>query len=1014
MPLVVSSTTRKAISVIASFWHPRGIHKVRAIVMSADDTELLKEFAVESQEHLSDIENQLLTLESQGDAMDVALVNTVFRAIHSIKGAAGFMGLDTLGGLAHRAEEVLGRLRSSELRPTSVVINTLLRATDRLKELIDEIENSNGQDVSSHITALEDILEGRVDINGQLLSSDASNSEVTNISGSVADSDVADSDVVQQPETREVSKQEKASDNSATSESENSTIEGISINSAAEALREFLVESFDNLEQVERDLLILERDSGCESVLNNVFRNMHTIKGSSGFLGFGKLEKVAHAAENLLAGVRAGQFAFDAQISESLLGAIDTMRKMLFAVENNGTEGVEDHQFTVDFLNAILSVKQPKEAVPPTKPNKPIATQSVTAQSVTAQSATVPAPVEKAPVETAPVEKAIVTAPAADSAATSAVAPKSDSAKADKSSENKNSENKSNESKSNAEMSAADSTIRVDVALLDKLMTRVGELVLARNQILQFNSKLNDAALQNAVQRLNLITSELQEGVMKTRMQPIGNVWTKFPRLVRDLATMCEKQVRIEMEGKETELDKTIIEAIKDPLTHLVRNTVDHGIEKPEVRRQVGKPIEGCLTLKAYHEGGQVNIEIVDDGGGLNIEKIKSKAVEKGLISADEAARMPDREVGNLIFLPGFSTADKVSSVSGRGVGMDVVKTNIEKIGGTVDLQSQQGKGTTIKIKIPLTLAIIPALIVSADGDRYAIPQVNLLELVRLENQIEKPSIEWIQGAPVYRLRGQLLPLVALRHELELRNVGEPMRSDCLNIVVLRADDRQFGLVVDKINDSEEIVVKPLSKQLKNVPIYAGTTIMGDGRVALILDVMGLAHSAHVISGPKDRGTTETAEHNSAARSRLQTLLVMQVGTDRKFALPLSQVTRLEKIPTDIIEIAGDQEVVQYRGEILPLIRLANCMGVVSVQSELNLLDVVVYTKGNRSVGLVVDQITDIVETDVVSQRASNRPGLTCSAVVQGHITDVLDLPTIIQMADPSFFNEMEEAPLCD
>lgn len=996
MPLVVASKTRKAISVIASFWHPRGIHKVRAIVMSADDTELLKEFAVESQEHLSDIENQLLTLESQGDAMDVALVNTVFRAIHSIKGAAGFMGLDTLGGLAHRAEEVLGRLRSSELRPTSVVINTLLRATDRLKELIDEIEISNGQDVSSHITALEDILEGRVDINGQRPSADASTSGSSNMSGVEVDSDVID-----QPEILEVSKQEQAANNSATadksasSESEDPTIEGISSNSAAEALREFLVESFDNLEQVERDLLILERDPGCESVLNNVFRNMHTIKGSSGFLGFGKLEKVAHAAENLLAGVRAGQFAFDAQISESLLGAIDTMRKMLFAVETNGTEGVEDHQFTVDFLNAILSVKQPKQAVPQAKSNKPISTQSVTA----------PAPIETAPIETAPVEKAVVAAPVAASPSTSAVAPKNDSAKADKANENK-----SNDSKSNAEMSAADSTIRVDVALLDKLMTRVGELVLARNQILQFNSKLNDAALQNAVQRLNLITSELQEGVMKTRMQPIGNVWTKFPRLVRDLATMCEKQVRIEMEGKETELDKTIIEAIKDPLTHLVRNTVDHGIEKPEVRRQVGKPIEGCLTLKAYHEGGQVNIEIVDDGGGLNIEKIKSKAVEKGLISADEAARMPDREVGNLIFLPGFSTADKVSSVSGRGVGMDVVKTNIEKIGGTVDLQSQQGKGTTIKIKIPLTLAIIPALIVSADGDRYAIPQVNLLELVRLENQSEKPSIEWIQGAPVYRLRGQLLPLIALRHELDLRNVSEPVRSDCLNIVVLRADDRQFGLVVDKINDSEEIVVKPLSKQLKNVPIYAGTTIMGDGRVALILDVVGLAHSAHVISGSKDRSSSDSGEHSNANRSHLQTLLVMQVGHERKFALPLSEVTRLEKIKTDSIEIAGDQEVVQYRGDILPLIRLSNCMGVSSRQTELDLLDVVVYTKGSRSVGLVVDQITDIVETEVTRTRAGHRTGLTCSAVVEGHVTDVLDLPTIIQMGDPSFFEVEEEA----
>lgn len=339
---------------------------------------------------------------------------------------------------------------------------------------------------------------------------------------------------------------------------------------------------------------------------------------------------------------------------------------------------------------------------------------------------------------------------------------------------------------------------------------------------------------------------------------------------------------------------------------------------------------------------------------------------------------------------------------------MDVVKTNIEKIGGTVDLQSKQGLGTTIKIKIPLTLAIIPALIVTCDSARYAIPQVNLLELVRLEGEQTRKGIEWIQGAPVYRLRGRLLPLVYLRHELGLAKV-EDNADSVVNIVVLRADDRQFGLVVEHINDSEEIVVKPLSKQLKNVSVYSGTTIMGDGRVALILDVMGLAHSAHVISGARDKALTESTDRNSANASEVQTLLVLGVGPDRRFALPIGQVTRLEKIAIESVERADHQEVVQYRGEILPLIRLSDTLGVQSRDMQDSLMDVVVYTEEGRSVGLVVDQIVDIVETELVNTRPAHRAGLIQSAVIQGHVTDLLDLPAVIRMVDPSFFkNEID------
>ena len=409
-------------------------------------------------------------------------------------------------------------------------------------------------------------------------------------------------------------------------------------------------------------------------------------------------------------------------------------------------------------------------------------------------------------------------------------------------------------------------TIRVGVNLLDRLMNLVGELVLARNQLLQFSSMRQDPGFQAVSQRMNLIATELQEEVMKTRMQPIGNVWDKFPRKVRDLALSCHKEVRLEMEGQDTELDCTIIEAIKDPMTHLVRNCIDHGIEPPEVRKQSGKSSTGILKLRAFHEGGQVNIDVTDDGAGLNAERIRQKALERGLITAQSASRLCDRDIFNLIFLPGFPTAEKITNVSGRGVGMDVVKTNVEKIGGTVDVQSTASQGTTAHMKIPLTLAIIPALIVTTAGDRYAVPQVNLLELVRLEGEQARTAIEQVGGAPVYRLRGKLLPLTYLRHKLRAEvNKTSATESQNVNIVVLRADDREFGLVVDEINDTQEIVVKPLGKQLKSINAYAGATIMGDGKVALILDVLGLAQRAKLVSGLSEKAASQTEHYGERA-----------------------------------------------------------------------------------------------------------------------------------------------------
>jgi two-component system chemotaxis sensor kinase CheA len=485
-------------------------------------------------------------------------------------------------------------------------------------------------------------------------------------------------------------------------------------------------------------------------------------------------------------------------------------------------------------------------------------------------------------------------------------------------------------------------------------------------------------------------------------------VWNRFPRIVRDLANVCGKKVTLELDGTETELDRSIIEAIKDPLTHAVRNAVDHGIETQERRRLAGKPPIGRILLRAYHEGGQVNIEISDDGGGLAIDKIRARAVERGLVTAERAARMSEREVGHLIFLPGFSTAEQVTNVSGRGVGMDVVKTNIEKIGGTVDLSSRPNLGTTLKIKIPLTLAIIPALIVASGGERFAIPQVNLLELVRLEGAQARRQIESLHGTDVYRLRGNLLPLVFLNGALQLQSAtgGE----DVCNIVVLQADDRQFGLVVDGISDTEEIVVKPLGKELKGISSFAGATIMGDGRVALILDVLGIAQRANVISPTRDRAIVDKTKSQLVEQDSREALLLFRVGGSTRMAIPLSMVARLEEIAPEKIERAAGRDVVQYRGAILPLLMLGRELLHEPRPDSHEPLLVIVYAEKGRSIGIVVEKILDVVEETITVRSQASREGVLGSAVVQGRVTDLLDVHGVIRRFDASFFERKDAA----
>jgi two-component system chemotaxis sensor kinase CheA len=548
----------------------------------------------------------------------------------------------------------------------------------------------------------------------------------------------------------------------------------------------------------------------------------------------------------------------------------------------------------------------------------------------------------------------------------------------------------------------ADANIRVGVGLLDKLMDLVGELVLTRNQILQFNTEREDAALNATSQRLNLITTELQEGVMKTRMQPIGTVWNNLPRVVRDMAVALGKQIRLEMDGAETELDRTIIEAIKDPLVHMVRNACDHGVEPPDVRTAAGKPPEGRLTLRAYHEGGQVIIEIGDDGAGIDVSCMKQTAVEKGLLRPEQADKLSDREALNLIFQPGFSTARSVTKVSGRGVGMDVVKSNIEKIGGIVDVFSRYGEGATVKLKIPLTLAIIPGLLITSGGERFVIPQVSLLELIRLEGDSSDKRIELVHGTPVFRRRGSLLPIAYLNRVLGLESAET---AEAVNMVVLQAEDRQFGLVVDGISDTQEIVVKPLGKQMKGLAVYAGATIMGDGRVALILDVLGIGQRSGVLAESREQARA-AANLRTQAGIEQQRLLLFRAGSFERLAVPLSLVARLEEFPRSSIEHAGGYQVVQYRNRILPLIPLQAvleaeepCLG-----EAPDPVQVVVFNDGDRSVGVMVDQILDVAEEAVTVRQKSRRKGLLGSAVVGKRVTDFLDLNYVLQGAAETWF----------
>ena len=801
-------------------------------------------------------------------------------------------------------------------------------------------------------------------------------------------------------------------------------------------VKEFLVESYENLDRLDRDLVSLEQDPASRPTLSSVFRTIHTIKGTCGFLGFSRLESVAHAGENLLSRLRDGELTLTPAITTVLLSMVDAVRQMLASIERTRGDGERDYAEVIEALRRAEAGATP--AAPPAPVPVP---QAIPAPAPVASAPADPGAALAPPSPPAPVTPAAVSL-AGPAAAVPAGAPKQQgmfesliqggrldreqvelAARLQQAGDPRrlgeilvdmgalHPDDVLQALKTQATQpasAAVQSSVRVDVDLLERLMNRVGELVLARNQIIQLVATRDFEALPAAALRLGGITSELQEAIMKTRMQPIRSLWNRLPRMVRDAAAACGKQVHLVMEGAETELDRSVIEAIKDPLTHLVRNAVDHGIELPAQRVAGGKPAEGRLLLRAFHEGGLVMIEVGDDGGGIPVERIRARAFERGLVTLGQAERMTDAEWMNLIFMPGFSTATAVTTLSGRGVGMDVVKSNLERIGGTIEVESHPGLGTLMKIKIPLTLAIIPALCVTAGGDDYALPQANLVELVRLQGQAARQGIERIQNAAVHRLRGKLLPLVFLSEWLGVESHGE---VGSVTIAVLQTDRRQFGLVVDSVGESREIIVKPLGRPLAQIPTYAGATILGDGHVALILDVHGIARSAGIVVETGHTVMSEASESRTrpdgeGSTPRRLPLLVFDLRDDWRAAVPLQAIARIEEFEPAAVERVGQRCVVQYWDEIMPLVWLEHLLDPGTPAHRVPdpdgpPLPVLVCVREGRSIGLVVERIVDIEEHDAALLERTDRQGLVAALVMAERVTDVLDLESLLRNADP-------------
>lgn len=926
-----------------------------------EDDETLQMYIEESLDHLGDIESDLLTIEENGENIDLDLVNNVFRAAHSVKGGAGFMGLTTIKELSHHLENVLGLIRNNELIPNSLRISVLLKGFDELEKLLKNIETSNEVDVSHHITALENITKSSLP------------EEEQDIVSEMVDIRLHDGRLFPDISLYEIEKYK------------------------AEGKNLFLVE-YDLIHDIHR------KGKNPLDVLNSLQKTGTLVDTRIDF------ESVGTLADDV------GSRRIPFQVLFASIIEFD-MAETLFDIDQTYIHAIGD--------DMIFSASARKPEIKP----PPLPIKEKPAQGI--QSVAAPAP---------PLQETMTSKPMI--------------VQMEKPVDNGMEISQTKSSDKDLQMGGkAQTSLRVNVGLLDTLMNLAGELVLSRNQLLQGVNSSNSKATEISSQRIDMITSELQEAIMKTRMQPIANVLNKFTRVVRDLSQQLGKSIDLEIEGRDVELDKTILEAINDPLTHLVRNSVDHGIETPAERERMGKKGTGTITIKAFHDAGQVNILISDDGQGLNPNKIAESAVKKGLITDLQAAEMSEKNKMELIFLPGFSLTKEVTDVSGRGVGMDVVITNIGNLGGIIELDSIPGKGTDIQIKLPLTLAIIPSQITSVGNERYALPQVNLNELLRIPAAQIKDKIEQVGDASVVRLRGELLPLLNLaemlgieksytdpdnqkerkdrrtntadrrskKHltpadaladipdeELVQRNQKDRRyrAASAMNIAVVSAGAFKYGLIVDQLHDSEEIVVKPVGRHLKKCTAYAGATIMGDGKVALILDISNLAQMAELSSISEATQKARAAESAKTDGKDKVALLTFKNGENEHFAAPLNLVERIERIQTDSIETIGKRKVVQYRGSALPLYELAQVADF-SPLPEKDQQEVIVFKVKDRELGLMVTPPIDAMELVLdIDSSTLKQASISGSMIINKHTTLLVDIFELVKILNPEWFTQ--------
>jgi len=747
-------------------------------------------------------------------------------------------------------------------------------------------------------------------------------------------------------------------------------------------LREFLTETNESLGVVDVELVRFEQEPNNASILANIFRLVHTIKGTCGFLGLPRLEALAHAAETLMGKFRDGMPVTGDAVT-LILFTIDRIKEILDELEKNQKEPAGTDDDLIGNLHRMLE-QTSGEPAPATTPAPGTVGMLV--------NQTLERPLRPGEVSLDDLERAFRETPGPVAAPDKKAPPAAKAASSDSKPDDDRQESK-----------IVNQSIRVNVDTLEKLMTMVSELVLTRNQLLEIVRRHEDSEFKVPLQRLSSVTAELQEGVMKTRMQPVGNAWQKLPRVVRDLATELGKNIELEMHGADTELDRQVLDLVKDPLTHMVRNSADHGLETPAARRAAGKAEKGTIRLSAYHEGGYIIIQITDDGRGLDSERIKAKAIANGLVSELEAEKMSEAQIQKFIFAPGFTTATHVTAVSGRGVGMDVVRTNIDQIGGTIDVKSVFGKGSTFTVKIPLTLAIISALIVEAGSHRFAIPQLSVVELVRARGNSEH-RIERIKDAAVLRLRNKLLPLVHLTTLLGVE--GSITDAGDGFIVVTQVGNETFGVVVDAVFHTEEIVVKPMSTMLRHIGLFSGNTILGDGSVILIIDPNGLAHALGTSVRSGDRNEDDADAQSREVAEQSTSMLVFRAGSPQPKAVPLSLITRLEEVDAARVEISNGRHLLQYRGQLMPLVPVNDD---VRVKTQ-GLQSLLVFSDEGRSMGLVVDEIVDIVDEKLDIQVGSERSGVLGSAVIKGQATEIIDLGHFLPLAFEDWFRRKESS----